>query len=307
MIITTVTPTKIPTHGKVLVEVTGTGFQPCFDLSGTTLGPVPTPPPSMRVFVGAKQAPRVLAISETRMLFACPQVAPGVHTVTVQNLALDGSTTDTATTTIEAARPVTTTGDDAREALVLRLCKALIVLLRETVISEVVMMTDADFGEDGIRIQTAKLPSITVAGLRLGVSSHSEEGEVTYEVRDGTTIELPTRPTYDVHATILGVARTTGHMANLQSATLVALRNNPYLTIPRDPTNPTGPTVQFEVYVDRNADAGGNVSPSDSGVQQFSIPVTICAVTIDTDTVGAEPGYTATAPISDTATTTTER
>lgn len=169
--ITQIIPAMGHPGGTAQVEVRGTGFRMPSEALPTTRGTAPAPPPTVRVFFGGAESPRVRLISEERLLVTLPQHAPEVVSVEVYNVGQHGETLGDEWVALEGGfeyrlPPLT------ERSIISEVTRRLIELLMQQVHPEVVITQSVDFSEDTMedvlrKVAVASLPCVMLIGPRM--------------------------------------------------------------------------------------------------------------------------------------------
>ena len=186
-----------------------------------------------------------------------PPSPPGPTSITISNLAADGSPVpgESASAAFRFLRaPI------GRESDLTRLVRVLLRMLKDQVLANTSTPVSLDYRETvTTTIPVAKVPSLTVLGPdvrenRLYASSELVERAV--QTPAGIEIETLRPPTaVDLRFVLEAVTNSTAEHLELFAALTSFFHRNPYLTIARDPAVPDGESVRFVLAADGEARA----------------------------------------------------
>lgn len=273
-----VSPTAGPVSGLQLVVIGGTGF--ALPPAPPATGPVPTPPPSVSVVIGGRQATRVDVLSSTELHVITPALPAGVHDVVVQNndafgIPVSGETV-TAVGAYTARRP------DFRSKCwsVERVMRQLVLLLREQVLDNTVVTTHTDYDgspTDGENVvEVAVLPAVVVGGPTLTENRfYADTASRTEGGPGGVVRQLPIAWTGDAVFTIAAISDSTVELLGITQALVAVAERFPLLELLRDPDDQTKGYIRYELEMP--LDAGPRVvsTPSNSNVR-----MSVCSVVV---------------------------
>jgi hypothetical protein len=248
--ITSITPNRIYTGGQ-LVVITGTGFQTKYPIDPATPHPWPTPAPTVSVTVGGRSATKIKVLSSTRVECRIPPVDLGAVSITLKNLAEDG-TPITGETVTTSNRLVAVRVDLAVDSDLSRLIDTFVLDLRRQVLENVTFYASVDFESEPDALEFAgvdfaKLPALAIQGPSL--NENRFYGELRPEVRnaDGSYSRRSTFRTVDVSFRINGLTNHTRQFLNLQALVTQYFKTNNYLVFQRDASDVSKGFVQYEV------------------------------------------------------------
>ncbi len=295
--ITSVSPTVLPTRGRVLMRVEGTGFRLPPEPPAT--GPVPPPPPTMRAWFGSIECRRVRVFSDTLVYLYVPPGGPGDLVLRLDNVDATGATISGETVTYGTAlhfkRP-----DLTKETDVARVTRTLIQWLKREVIETVVLTTHTeydgtpeDWGSLANVIDLAKLPALILAGPTFEHDRMYSKNEARkVQAADGERILRPSR-TVDLTFDITGVTDSQVELMNLANELEDFVNRNIAIVMLQDPTNPGKGLVEYEMQTTDSAKVANR--PNESNVRQFSFGLVIRGVDIMVDDMARDISY----PVSD--------
>lgn len=277
--ISTVSPAAGNTGGRLLVSITGTGFQLLPDPPPS--GPVPVPNPSVAVFFSGVPSPDVRVLTSGLLHVLTPISDPGLVDVTVVNIAQDGTQVGAETVTraggFTYVRPqlITTPGGGGGtlvETDLARLVRALIEELARQVIGNVQVTTDTDFG-DGVADAAvlSTLPGLVLIGPALRRNRFFSTNQRRQVPAGGSSL-LELRPPYtvDLMFQIVGVDELTNTALNLQQEVTSFFQRNTTLRMLRDPTVPAD-FVEYEMEIEGDGDlVFSSTSPGNSNLRSFT-------------------------------------
>lgn len=278
--VTSVTPSKVASAGRTMVEIIGTGFRQQTVAPATSTGPLPPPAPSVRVFFGTDEALRVRVISPTRLLVTVPPHDPGQFDVRVENIDDFGAMLESGTRAkgIEFALPSL-----VGEGELVRIVRTLIRELKRQVVPEVILTSSIDWDDAPFELPRstaeAKLPAVWLNGPTLRQSDgltaqvsplFSDDSTGTTESRSPRTVDLVFG--YSIIADSGIVA-----LNLIQAATSFTVRNK-RLSVARDPSNASAGTIEFDLELD--ADFNMESTPNEDGLFSASATLSIRAVDV---------------------------
>lgn len=287
--VSSVSSSVVSSGGRTQVEVLGAGFRQ--QSAPATSGPVPVPPPSVRVSFVAPgsttpvEALRVRVASPTRILVTTPEMEPGVAAMIVENIDDLGARLEVVTVpnAIEFARPDLRKNDSD----LLRVIRALIRMLKRQVIPEVVLTRaidwktfDDSFGVDSTRELTpARVPALWLTGPTLRASDGvNAQTTPVYTTGAGGLVESRTPRTVDLVFGYSVLADSFVVCSNLvQAATNFAIRNR-RMRVDRDPNDASAGSIEFDLELE--ADFVFDSAPNDDVLYSAAATITIKAVDI---------------------------
>lgn len=289
--VATVSPTSGRTGGRFLVGITGTNFK--LPVAPPAQGPVPKPPPTVRVwFIDANnvltEAERVDVVSATMLYVLVPSHDPGAVSVRVANVDAAGATVPgevvTAANAFTFKRPMLSGEDRTAERILARVVRALTRLLKREVIENVSITVHTDFDsfpEDGTHtIEVAELPSLLLVGPQVAENRfYSENVKRSVDLQDGGFAELRPSYTVDLTFTLVGLSEYTQELLNFQQEMSAFGQRNPYLYVARDPADAAAGKVRYEMHVTAAPSTGSQ--PNESNVRQFQGTLVVRGVVLD--------------------------
>ncbi len=235
LVITSIDPTVGPSSGGDLVRVVGTGFGPQV---AVWFGDVPGKVESLR-----QEGSLFVATVRT------PQHRPAVVNVTLKNVGRAGESTCVQDGYRFIRPPI------ASESDLTRLVRTLLRELKRSVLENTSMTVSVDYDDsfaDGLDSRmTAKLPSLVLSGPRikenrLYSTNVLEERLVMGPI--GPEIERRRVPlTVDLMFTVTGASASTIELLNLLHAVTTFFACAPWVTMPRDPEQPSEGRVRWEM------------------------------------------------------------
>ncbi len=239
----------------------------------------------MRVAFGTVAGAKVAVVSSTLLLVLTPIHEPGLVSVTVANLASNGTDVAGEVATMTGAytfkRPDLTAARDLP-----RLIAQLIIELRRQVLANTVQTTHTDFDGttgDGLNItEIAELPALVLGGPGLPENRFYTENAVRSARAGGTwTARRPGR-TVDLEFTLTGVSDHPVQLLNLLAEVEGFAKRNVYLSMDRDPADPSKGTVRWELDVPREG-GGFKAAPgaNASNLHTFDGKLVVRGFTID--------------------------
>lgn len=246
--IASVAPSTIFTGGQ-MITVLGTDFRTAYTPPSST-GPLPVPPPTMTVTVGARVCRRVRVTSATSLTCHVPPIDPGTYALVVQNLDSTGSVIVGESATLAGAI-VARRVDLALDSDLNRMERTLIKELRRQVLENVLKTAAVDFdGTPGGIFDVpdiGALPALAIQGPQV-VDNRPYDLDLTLTTKSGST--WTRRDTFKtVNLTYRFVAMDNKQARNMNLFTLMLqfLQNNPTIEMPRDEGDPSKGTVQYEL------------------------------------------------------------
>jgi hypothetical protein len=248
--VTSVSPARIFTGGQ-FVTITGTGFQTAYPIDPATHHPWSTPAPSVVVSVGGRVATKIRVLSSTQITCVLPSADPGAVSLTVRNLAANGSfiagETVTVTNKLTAARV-----DLALPSDELRLVEALVAELKRQVIENVSFFASVDYESEPEALEfagvdRAKLPALALSGPIPQRNRFYGDLRPTAQNSDGTFFRRSTFETEDISFQLRGFTNHTGQYLNLHALVTEFFKTNNYLTLQRDPSDSSKGFVRYEL------------------------------------------------------------
>jgi len=290
VVVTSCAPSLVPTSGRVLVDIAGTGFQ---------LAPFPPPlvgsvtppqPPTVEVIVGGVKATQVAVISTTRVLCIVPSSmlpiteplnGEGAVDIVVQNIDPLGvpivGEVDTLVNGLTYQRVQLAVQTDFA-----RLVATVILELRKQTIAEVSLTTHTDWDDDTgdalNEMPIAKLPAIGLTGPNLTENRfYSENKEQSYPgpgPKDVFSQRVPY--TVDLEFGIVIVSDNKVEHLNLIALVQGFFLRNTKISMLRDPADPSLGSVEYEMDLQEGGDltttaSGGAESNIRSAAGQFVI------------------------------------
>lgn len=278
--VTSVTPATVASAGRAMVEIIGTGFRQQTVAPATSSGPLPPPPPSVRVFFGTDEALRVRVASPTRLLVTVPAHDPGTFDVRVENIDDLGALLETGTLPNGLAFTLPPLVGDGELA---RIVRTLIRELKRQVVPEVVLTSAIDWDDAPAALPRetaeAKLPAIWLTGPRLRPSDAVNAQNTPTFADDATgTTESRAPRTVDLVFGYNVVAESAIPTLNLiQAATSFAVRNK-RISVLRDPANASAGRIDFDLELE--ADFDMDSAPNEDGLYSATATLSIRAVDV---------------------------
>lgn len=247
-----VTPSAGHSGGQTVLRVLGTGFQ--LPPSPAAQGPVPTPPPTVRVKIGGRAATDVGVVSSSELYCRAPVGDAGAaRDVIVENIDADGVMIAGETVTLSAAytfqRP-----DFSELSELARALEAFIIELRRQLTPNVDWAVHTDYDDspgDGLNIAyMGKLPALVIADM--DIVDNNEEPQNSYDVQidDETFVERRAPDIVNAVMTVTGITDNAPEIFNLLQATRMFFRKNPKLVFDRDASDPSRGTLELQMGVE---------------------------------------------------------
>lgn len=271
--LTACTPTVIFTGGQ-LVTLTGTNFRLPYPLP-TVNGPLPVPPPTVRVTVNGTVAVDVRVLSATSLTCLCGASDPGAAEITVENLDEDGEPIVGETVT-ESELAAFSRADLTLRSDFTRVTDALILMLRRQVIENVIKTVDTDYASDvGGPVfnipEIAKLPCIVVSGPKTQKPQYPYVD--TPEITTGETFKRRRlTKVVDLVYSVSGYDNHEMRAQNLQALCDQVATLNTSLEVRRDPEDASKGSVRYDLEGGYWQDAA---APNASNVKMFTGEITI--------------------------------
>ncbi len=272
-----VSPPVGHTAGRVVVEVLGSNFQlPVVASSGPVPGPVPT---TVRVLFGTEPAEKVEVVTTGRLFVTTPIHDPGNVSLTIQNLAPDGSVIPGESVTSPGsvysfARP-TLTGEPANASDLQRLVETLVLEMRRQILPAVMVSQNTDYdpetGAEIAVIDVATFPHLVLLGPSLKQNRFYSLNDPP-EVEDGAGgfVERKVPITVDVEFTIVGVSNRKMEMLNLMHVTTNFFRDNTELRMNRSATNPAFGRNDYELDLTEDGGLASAGKENNSNIHSFT-------------------------------------
>jgi hypothetical protein len=259
-----------PTSGGDLVRLNGTDFSD-----------------RVAVWFGGAEADvqRVVRISSTAFVdVRTPAHVPALVDVVVWNLDADGLPIAGERSTLTQAyrylrTPLTS------EATLTRVVRAMLQALKRDVLDNTTITVSVDYQEpvddEGAAAVVARVPSLVLSGPTLRENRFYRTVEPKEEVvlgEHGPELRKRRPPfTADLTFTITGTSASTIELLNLMSAVVTFISRNRWLSVPRDPEDPSA-LVRWELHPDgemRTKLASGD------GTRAFTAQVIVRGVDIE--------------------------
>jgi len=272
---------SVPTLTRISQDRGPTSGGDIVRLSGTDL--------SERIavwFGGAEsQVLRVVRLSSTTFAdVRTPAHVPALVDVVAWNLDEDGLPLDGERSALAQAyrylrTPLTT------EATLTRLVRAMLQALKRDVLENTTITVSVDYqepvDEDGGPTVVARVPSLVLSGPALRENRFYRTVEPTEQVvlgEHGPEIRKRRPPfTADLTFTITGTSASTVELLNLMSAVVTFISRNRWISVPRDPDDPTE-LVRWELHPD--GEMRTKLASTD-GTRAFTASVIVRGVDID--------------------------
>ncbi len=274
--LTACTPGTLFTGGQ-LVKLTGTNFRGPYPVVAT--GPVPEPLPTMEILFDGVPAGRVGWLSATSVTCLAPNHDPGAASITLRNLDVDGD--PIAGETVTAAGLATyARADLSIESDFTRLTRALLRLLVQQTIANVVQTTETDYPDTGmVFVNTTKVPCIVLTApttkenqfYDLDIVPERSTGEDTFEQRRFMR-------TVDVTWKILALSDHQVQSQNLLALVQQFFTINNWLYLDRDPSDLSLGQVRYEMQCGEFGSVG---VPNGNNIRGFGGDVTVRGFTYE--------------------------
>lgn len=260
--ITSLDVTQGPTQGRTLVVITGTNFRTYPPYGGT--GKVPAPRPTVEVLFGGEPAYEVKIENATTVWCLSPVHDPGAVDVTVTNLDNEGNPIagETATkaggfTYLRPYLRAPVGGGTTFNGDLYRLVAAVIVEWRRQVLENTVIKkphSDYSAAPSSARTRLASLPGVVLWGPKLRRSRFMTDQAYQNHSTGETTFKARRPPeARDVLFDFTLISDNVPELLNLLEAVDHFFDKNQTLRLARDPSSPSGPFVEFEVFYDAPA------------------------------------------------------
>lgn len=238
----TITPNEGLTSGQGFVDILGNGFQ--LPPAVNVIGPAQPANPSVRVTFNGKASPKVVVISESRLLVQVPSstlpasgpnFGAGPVDVVIENIDQNGDLVPGETLTI-AGGYTYTRKDLTEESVLTSLVRQLILEMKRQIISEVTLTTHTDYDADtadGLNItELAKLPTVIIAGPELEENRfYSRNIQEYVTLPNGETQLCQVGYTTDLQFDIMGVSDNTQELLNLMALSIDFFHKNKVLEL----------------------------------------------------------------------------
>ena len=285
--VTACAPATVFTGGQ-LVVLTGTGFRGPYPLPAS--GPVPTPPPTMDIRFDGVPATKVSWLSATRVSCIAPNHDPGAVDVSVQNLDADG---DPISGELVVASGLVTyaRADLSFESDFTRLTRALLRLLKQQTIENVVQTIETDYTDDATALQfnfvnVSKLPCVVLMAPTTKIDSFYDLDLIPERATGYATFEQRRlMRTVDVTWKILVIDDHQVRIQNLLALVQQFFTLNNWLYLDRDPADLSLGQVRYEMQCGEFGSIG---TPNTNNLRAFNGDVTVRGFTYE-DVAGA-PG-----------------
>jgi len=285
--ITSVTPATGPLFGDTLVEIVGTNFVV------PPLTPGGEVPPTAVVLLGGIAATQIEVLSATTLRCVVPRRKTlGPVAVSVQNLDTHGAPIAGEFVSVTNAftyAPLRSTSDEeVNGGELVRLARALLLeMINEFGNVDVTFAVQTDYDEttgDELHVtKFAKLPAFTVIGPNLRENrfySLNEEPSFpgTAKDSDGEPIDfVDTRVPYtvDVMWTVIGASSSKMELMNMMTNFVAFMHKTKFLTLDRDPADPTKGTVQYELDFQSGGQPTSTTTANNSNIRSFSAEILV--------------------------------
>lgn len=290
--ITTVTPNFGLSRGKKLVRIGGSNFQ--LAPPPPASGRAPTPNPSVEVLFGTTPATDVRVLTSGLLDVLTPPGLPGATSITVRNIAQDGTPIPGESITVldayEYRRPDLTRRGNNESNLAL-LVRTLIGKLRAEVIDNVELTVHTDYPDEGMADVAflAKLPGLVLAGPRLRTNRFQSTNQARTVIENGIQVEKKPGRTVDVVFTVIGADELMQPELNLLQEVTMFFNENITLTLPLELGNPGAGTTALEMEIEDDFGAVGGAN--NSNVRAFSGTVVIRGLDLDDEYMGTRATY----------------
>lgn len=268
-------PNLIFTGGQ-LVTLTGTNFRLPYPLPSDVNGPYPTPPPTVAVTVNGTPTVDVRVLSDTQLtciVGANDEASAASVTIALQNLDVNGNPIGgelvSATGLLDFSRP-----DLTLEADFTRATRALLKLIKQQVIPNVIMTVETDYSSTpGVTVfdvpEIASLPAVVLSGPKSKWNPIYEYDKTPEQAVGSTgfnrrrmirTVDLTWQVTvYDDHEL---------RILNLFALMEQFVVSNVWLYVQRDPSDSSLGTVRYEL--EEAEEWQITTAPNTSNVKSFS-------------------------------------
>lgn len=265
-----------------LVEILGTGFQTWTIPSASgPLGPIW---PTVEVLFGNVPGTDVAVVSDTRLFVrppptSLPAVQPafgeGAVDVTVRNINSSGIVIGAETATLVGAYTYQRQ-QFATESDLSRLVRTLIHLMKQQIIPNVSNTTHSDYDLDSSdllnTIDVSQLPALVIFGPTAQANRfYSLNGMITRPLGAFETEVRRPPETDDLLFTFVAISNLKVEAINLQASIRGFFKNNPWLYMQCDPSNPSLGVVKYDMELDGGAGVAFSAGPDQkSNLRSFS-------------------------------------
>lgn len=276
--ITSISPVAGHTGGRTFVEIDGANFAVPVALAPVN-GIVPPERPAVAVTFGGVPALEVRCVSASLLYVVTPIHDPGAVDVVVQNLDANGNAIPGEAFTLASGfayqLPNLTTESDLA-----RLIRSFIQEAKRQIVPNVNWPSATDYDDttgDGLSItKLAALPALIIAETEIDDNDFfAERGPVEVQKDADDFFEIAPPVTVDVLLTLAGVSDDPVELVNLLAATKRFFRKNPYLSMLRDPANPSAGSVRYEMDWKDHPEAKLTIAANKDNVRHFAGQVTI--------------------------------
>lgn len=301
--ITSISPSTLWTAGQLLTVV-GTGFK-VWTIPSTSTAVLPALPNTVKVTVDGVSCARVSVLSSTKLTFFAPSHNPGTATVLITNLdsaeaPIAGETS--APATITYARP------DLTDVLdVTRTHEALIALLRQQIIENVITFVSVDYSETPFEAtMVSKVPALILSGPTIIESDNVYAQNESIEVRtDDTNYNSYEQPDVsDLEYTLTCVTKNNRQLLNLQGLLKRFFRKTRNLVIDRDASDPSKGTVSYIIEKKIGDPLKATTLANKEDIRSFEVSFRILGVATEGLTSFLEENLTYRGGVADDITTT---
>ena len=274
------TPSAVFTGGQ-LVTLTGTNFRGPYPVA--TSGPVPAPPPTLEILFGGVPATKVGWLSATSVTCIAPNHNAGAASITVRNLDVDGDPISGEAVTV-AGLVAYARADLSIESDFTRLTRALLLLLGQQTIANVVQTTETDYTDNPSAaefnfVNTAKVPCVVLMAPTTKENQFYDRELIPERSTGSNTFEQRRfMRTVDVTWKILALDDHQVRIQNLLALVQQFFTINNWLYLDRDPNDLSLGQVRYEMECGEFGSVG---VPNNSNIRGFAGDVVVRGFTYE--------------------------
>lgn len=276
--ILSISPVSGPTRGQTLVEILGTGFQ----LPGAPppSGPVPTPPPTVRVTFGGNLCPLIAVVSSARIIVQAPAGFVGAAVdVVVTNIDALGA--QIGAETVLAVGVYTYVYPPLRaESALVRLIRTFMRDLKQKIIPEVVHTWSSDYYDVALSVEELRLaqfPALVLIGPRMPINRFYSVNKADDVQTSPSSFIMRAAPlTVDLVFLLVGISDKTIENFNFEQITLDHFNRTKSIDLVRDTADLSKGTNTYEMeFSPYQEEVRVSVRANTSNVRTFSLGVEI--------------------------------
>lgn len=295
--VTKVRPNKIPTGGRKLVVVEGSGFQ--LTKAPSSSGPAPKPVASMRAFFGAEEAVDVRVLTTGLLHLVAPSHMAGTVPLTLRNVDAWGNTLADGAEQVVVPNAITYELPNlarlpSQESVLARITRLIMRELKKQVLPNVTLSVSTDYDDTPTSANVAalsELPGIALVGPMIQPNSiYSSNEPRTVKLPDGSFEEYYPALTADVAFTFVGVDDNAMRAISLMQEVANFFNRNTVLRLTRVPDRPETGFVEYELEVEQDGWPKWNAVTGNSNLRAFAGSFVFRGVDIDEDDMVAARG-----------------